>query len=64
MAIVMHKIEDFEIGDHIRQSGMTYEVISKNEKDQRVHVESVKLGFTVDFEYGAEFVLVKAKGEK
>lgn len=64
MAIVMHKIEDFEIGDQIRQSGMTYEVKSKDEVSKRVHVESVKLGFTVDFEYGSEFVLVKTKEEK
>lgn len=64
MAIILHKIEDFEIGDQIKQSGMVYEVKSKNEATQKVHVESVKLGFTVDFEYGAEFVLVKGKGEK
>jgi metal-sulfur cluster biosynthetic enzyme len=64
MAIVLHKIEDFEIGDQIRQSGMVYEVKSKDDVKKRVHVESVKMGFTVDFEYGSEFILAKAKGEK
>lgn len=63
MAIVLHKIEDFEIGDHIKQSGMVYEVKSNNAEIKKVHVESVKMGFTVDFEYGAEFVLVKGKDE-
>lgn len=54
----LRKLETFEIGDIVKQNGVTYWVRDFNKEKRSVLVQSCKAGFMCTFSYDAEFVLV------